>query len=393
MPSKQSAYFGLNIILIGSFVAGICNTPFNVMPMILGSAADGFNLSPQQTGLLGGATLMGWVAGTALCFFILKKANWRHVSIIGLLVASTGVHLSLVSDSVGLIYLAWFILGVGCSLPTCVVFEVMAHTENPERSFGLLIFSIVVTSAAVLYVFPLYILPEWHYTGLVNGFSFMILLMVLLAWKLPAGRLQQHEQAGVRQSSNGSNSAAWIAIAVFLVFFAGQSGLWAFLERAGREIDLPPADIGVVLAILKVVGGLACVVTAVVATRYGNRWPYIVSFVGIVISVYLLDRMDSLATYAIGSWIWEFFFTLVVVYLTAEISRLDKTGQVVVLMPGAIGLGGASGPAIAGFLKTGPGFMPVYGFAVICAFICMCTVLILINREDKKAMAELAVTQ
>lgn len=381
MSNKQLLYFSIQIAIIASIIGGVSNTPFNVMPMILGSAADNFDLLYNQMGLLGGITLLGWVAGTFICFLILKRVNWRLVGIVGILVAAVGVQISLLSDSVSALYIAWFILGIGCSLPTCVVFEVVAQTQNPERSFGMLVFSIVVISALVLYVFPAYILPHWRYIGLVWGFSGMLLLSSVLVWKLPSKQLPRHE-AGIASDQDSSNGATWIACAALLIFFTGQSGLWAFLERVGTEIDLPSQDIGLVLSILKMVGGLACVVAMIVAIRFGNRWPFIVGFIGIVYGIYLLDTANSLIRFAAGGWVWEFFFTLVFCYTSAAISRLDKTGQVVVLVPGVIGLAGAAGPIIAGYLKTGDSFMPIYIFTATCMFICMCVFLILLNRKS-----------
>ena len=379
---KTILHVSLRIGVIASIIGGVSNIPFNIMPVILGSAADHYDLIPREIGLLGGITLLGWVTGTLICFLVLIKTDWRWLSGAGFLLAAAGVQLSLFSESTSLLYLAWFTLGFGCSLPTCIVFEVLAQTQNQERSFGMLTFFVVAVSAIVLYVIPTYILPYWQYTGLVNSISLLLICALLLVWIFPSNSPPQSEASN--DSDDSSNSTAWIALAAFFIFFAGQSGLWAFLERAGREIDLSPKDIGLALSILKMVGGLAGVAAMVIATRFGIRWPYVASLLGIMFGTYLLDSANSLAMYAMGGWIWEFFFALVFCYSTAAISRLDKTDRMVVLIPGAAGLGGAVGPVIAGFLKTGPGFLPIYIFTVICTLVCTCVFLTLLSKKPIK---------
>lgn len=380
MRAQASVHFGIGVAIFASIVAGIVNIPFNAMPMILGSAADHYGLAPAQIGQLGGAMLFGWVGGTALCFFILHRLSWRLVAAAGLVTAVAGVQLSVHSPDISLGYLSWFILGFGASLPTCVCFEVIGNTGNQERSFGMMTLSIVLASAAVLYLFPLFLLSRWGYSGLVLGLSALFLAQLAIVWKLPSGPLSA-TAAQAHATAAGSNAPAWIAFIAFLIFFSGQSGLWAFLERAGREIAIAPESIGLILAILKVVGGLASITAMVVATRFGNRWPFVAGFVGTVIAVVILENSRSSAPYAIGGWIWEYFFTLVFCYTTAAISRLDRSGRVVVLLPGAIGLAGALGPTVAGYMKTGPGFLPIYIFAAACMFVCMCILLSLLSRN------------
>ena len=372
----------LKVGIIAGIIGGVSNIPFNVMPVILGSAADQYSLIPSEIGTLASLTLFGWVLGTVICFFIARKIDWRWLSGAGFLLAAASVQLSLFNDSTSLLYFAWFILGFGCSVPTCIVFEVLSHTQNQERSFGMLSLIVVIVSAMVLYTIPAYILPYWQYAGMVHSFSLLMLCAMSLVWIFPSNSPSQ--SVASKDSDNSANSSAWIALAAVLIFFAGQSGLWAFLERAGREIDLSPKDIGIVLSLLKLVGGLAGVAVMVIATRFGNRWPYVASLLGIIFGVYLLDSANSLEMYALGSWIWEFFFALVFCYSAAAVSRLDKTGRIVVLVPGAAFTGAAIGPLIAGYLKTGPGFMPIYIFTVICTLICAVVFLTLLSKQPIK---------
>jgi hypothetical protein len=384
MTSQGSIHFDRQVAIIACLIAGIANIPFNAMPLLLGTAADNFGLVPSQIGLLGGATLFGWVVGTALSFFLLHRVNWRLASIAGTLLTIIGLFTSLNVSSVNLLYLCWFILGLGASLPTCIAFDVIGKTAHPERYFGLMTLAVVLFSAAILWLFPILLIPQLGYAGMIFGLAGVFALIVVLTLSLP----RSDTTAGARLASAqmeavASSDFAKLAFIAFLIFFAGQSGLWAFLERAGREISIAPQDVGVILAVLKVIGGVACVMPILVADKWGDRWPFVSGFLGTLVGCGLLYASTTATGYAMGAWIWEFFFTVVFCYTNGAISRWDRSGRLVVLIPGAIGLGGAIGPAIAGFLKTGPGYLPIYTFTTTCMFICMCIMLVLLHLQGR----------
>jgi len=384
MTSKGSTHFDRQVAIFACLIAGIANIPFNAMPLFLGTAADNFGLAPSQIGLLGGATLFGWVGGTALAFFLLHRVNWHLASIAGTLLAIGGLLASLNVSSVNLLYLCWFTLGLGASLPTCIAFDVIGKTAHPERYFGVMTLAVVLFSAAILWLFPILLIPHWGYDGMIFGLAGVFALIVLLTLSLPRSDTTASARlASAQIAAVASSRLAKLAFIAFLIFFAGQSGLWAFVERAGREISIAPQDIGVILAILKVIGGVACVMPIIVADKWGDRWPFIAGFLGTFAGCALLYVSTTATGYALGAWIWEFFFTVVFCYTNAAISRWDKSGRLVVLIPGAIGLGGAIGPAIAGFLKTGPGYLPIYAFTTTCMFTCMSIMLVLLHLQGR----------
>ncbi|MDB5365507.1 MAG: hypothetical protein JWM77_1434 [Rhodospirillales bacterium] len=381
--AQGGRYFGANAAITACLVAAIANIPFNVMPMILGAAADAFQLVPAQIGLLGGCTLIGWVAGTALSFFIVHRLNWRFVATVGTIVAVLGLQLSLHLPGVAALDLCWFILGLGASLPTCIAFEILGKTANQERYFGTMTLAVVLISAVVLWLFPIFLLSRWGYTGLVFGLSALFLVQIAFTLMVPAGPLHAGERRTVPHQAAISRPAQ-LALVAFLIFFTGESGLWAFLERAGREIAIAPEEIGTILAVLKVVGGIATAMPILIAKRLGDRWPFVAGFIGTVVAVAILQLSSSSLFYAIGGWIWEFFFTVMFCYTTAAIGRLDRSGRIVVLVPGAIGLGGAIGPTVAGFLKVGTGYLPIYGFTTACIFLSTCIMLALLRRPAQQ---------
>ena len=63
---------------------------FNIQPMYLGALADHLGFSAEQLGLIAGAEIAGGaLAGIAATFWI-RRWNWQHVALTGLLVLVAG---------------------------------------------------------------------------------------------------------------------------------------------------------------------------------------------------------------------------------------------------------------------------------------------------------------
>ncbi|HRD83744.1 MAG TPA: hypothetical protein PLF63_01085, partial [Rubrivivax sp.] len=63
-------------------------------------------------------------------------------------------------------------------------------------------------------------------------------------------------------------------MAIFFVFLVGNIALWAFLERIGAGLKIAGAQMGLVFAVLKLLGGAAAFFVAWVGERGGRRLPF-----------------------------------------------------------------------------------------------------------------------
>lgn len=340
------------VMLAASFASTIGGLPFNSLPILLGTLADSFQLTPQQTGFLGSACFSGFFVGTLLAVFIMNIISWRLLTGVAALAASSALIASAIAP-VELQKPLWAIIGFFAALMTCLGLRVMADMPNKERALGLRQGIELAVTALVLFILPTYIASQYGYTGTALMLVAIILLLSLSAFVLPKG--------GANLSLSQPNSpsfvdqlklpkAAWGALLVFLVFGAGNIGLWAFLERMGHSLSLAPAELGTVFAVLKLLGGGAAFMIAIVGDRLGMRLPYLVVFAVITIGLTLLWRAEGFISFAMGAWIWEVGFTWGCVYQTATIARLDPKGRAIVLIPAAFALSSMIGPAVAGMV-------------------------------------------
>ena len=340
---------------------------WNLLPVTLGSAADSYLLSDQQIGLLASSLLTGWLIATVVAFFFMQKFDRRWVTALGACLAAIGSIASQFGDGLGLLYLTWGLAGFGMAIVYCVSIQLIAELGDIERGFGFKLISEVSGAAILLYIFPVFIISVWHYAGASYGVAAVYLsALIFLHWVAPYAPARKITTKNKKESAP---FAAWLVLGGTLIFLCGITGLWAFMERIGTDVGVTTQQMGVFFVVLKVVGGLAGVTMVFASGKYGIRWPHIVSFLCIFFGVLTLHTTQGVLGYAVGTWIWEYGFSLGVSYQFAALARLDTSKRLLLLVPSCIGLAGMIGPALAGYLKDGESYSNIYMFAVVFSLI------------------------
>lgn len=359
------------LMIAASFASTIGGLPFNALPILLGSLADSFELTLQQTGMLGSVCFSGYFVGTLASVFVIERICWRKLTII----CAFGAISALVCSSFASVEWQaplWALVGFFAALMTCLGLRIMGQMANKERALGLRQGVELSVTALVLFILPAFITIQFGFQGTALALSAVILILSTSVFLLPSNNQQIAnaqaksaselnaepipEQAAASKDQVSASPAkyidpiVWCALAAFFVFGAGNIGLWAFLERIGNSLELAPAEMGTVFAVLKLLGGGAALVIALVGERLGLRWPYAVVLLVISLGLVLLWRADSFITFALGAWIWEVGFTWGCVYQTAAVARLDPKGRGIMLIPTAFALSSMVGPGLAGQL-------------------------------------------
>jgi hypothetical protein len=245
----------------------------------------------------------------------------------------------------------WALIGFFAALMTCLGLRIMGDMANKERALGLRQGIELGVTALVLFILPAFVIAHYQYAGAAITLTLIILLLSLSAFALPRRSLAtaQAPQLSLAQQLR-LPAIAWVGLFIFFLFLTGQIGLWAFLERMGRGRELQPAELGTVFAVLKLLGGGAALVIAIVGDRLGLRLPQLVVFGVICTGLLLLYRADGFLSFALGAWVWEVGFTWGCVFQTAMIARLDPRGRAIMLIPAAFAASSMVGPALAGSL-------------------------------------------
>lgn len=375
------------LMLAASLASTIGGLPFNTLPVLLGSLADSFHLPPEQVGLLGSICFGGYLLGTLGAPIWMNRLNWRWLTVIGALCTALCFALSALVQALPLLYVSWACTGFFASTMTCLGMRVLSDLPNKERAFGVRQGVELSVTAAVLFALPPLVIARFHYAGAAWALAALVLVLGLSAFWVPSGA-----QAAAHSRSDASANppqrmpaAAWWALAVLWLFLAGNIGLWAFLERIGVQLSVSATDMGIVFAVLKLLGSVAAFCIATVGARWSLARGLCTALLGLVAGLGMLASASGFGLYAAGAWLWEFAFTCGCVLQTANIARTDPSGRAIVLVPGAFALASMVGPGVAGKLMGAQGVEPVLWFALASSAVPMLHLLLarLVSKPNK----------
>lgn len=352
---RRISQHSLALILAASFASTIGGLPFNSLPILLGSLADTFNFAPQDIGFLGSVCFAGYLIGTLSSVLIINRFCWRNITVSCAVASCFLLLLSGFSNAYWQMPL-WALIGFFAALMTCLGLRILGQMLNKERALGIRQGIELGITSIVLFVLPAWVISQFGYAGLTISLSLIILLLSLSVFWLPKNTHLATDYASTK-SQFDIPKAAWVALIVFLIFATGNIALWAFLERIGNSLQLDPAQLGIVFAVLKLLGGVAAFSVALVGDKLGLRHPYLIVLSVITIGLYLIwasltSESNQFLLFAMGAWIWEVAFTWGCVFQTAAVARLDSKGSAIMLIPAAFGISAMIGPALGGWLAS-----------------------------------------
>ena len=361
----------LTFMLAASLASTIGGLPFNTLPILLGALADSFSFDAAQIGQLGSICFAGYLVGTLVAVAFIDRVNWRYLTV----GCAVGAALALLA-SARLPAQAqaplWALIGFFASLMTCLGLRIMSEMADKERALGVRQGIELGLVAALLFALPSLVVARFHYAGAALVLAAIILLLSLSALALPrrSDFAKAVDVVGERSlcARFSFPLPAYFALAAFFLFGAGQIGLWAFLERLGHGLALQPTELGIVFAVLKLLGGAAALTLAAMGDRLGARLPHLLVLAVISLGLILLGCAKGFLMYALVAWIWEVGFTWGCIFQTAAIARLDPSGRSIMLIPAAFALSSMTGPALAGSL-VGDGFSPLLWLAFATAIL------------------------
>lgn len=360
-------------MLSASLASTIGGLPFNLLPVMLGSLADTFGLDARAAGLMGSACFAGYLAGTLGAPLWMNRLNWRLLTVASTTGTALFFALSAGVASLPVLYGMWTLIGFFASTMTCLGMRILSDLPHKVRAFGVRQGVELSVTALVLFALPPLVIAHFKYPGAALALAGVVLLLGLSAPWVPHGPAPAHRapagQAAAASVRGPLPGASWWALALFFLFLVGNIGLWAFLERFGVSLQIAPGEMGVVFAVLKLLGGVAAFSVAALGERLAPLRAAMWVLAGVATGLSLLAGASGFAGFALGAWLWEFSFTCGCVFQTAAIARSDASGRAVTLVPAVFALSSMAGPGLAGHMVAGGAFGGLLGFALACALV------------------------
>ncbi len=355
----------------------------NILPALVDGLKTALGFSNQQAGSVASANLYGAALGALLIVFLIKKLNWQLMALLllfGLIsIDLISIYVTQANTMLTLRFADGFIGGmlVGTG------FSVIARTEGPDRTFGVLLFVQFGLGGLGVMTLP----------GLVDQFGTKALFLTLIAFStvtllmlpfLPEYKVDE-EAAAQRKIDHGKIRVLPLVmtlIAIFL-FQAANNSLYAYIIGLGEFFGQQGAMITTTLGVAAWLGLVGAGLVVVISDRFGYVKSLLAGMMVTVIGTWALLHSEV-------GWIWITANCLVgitwaytISYLLGLVSRFDAAGQMAAMGGFASKMGLASGPAIAGVLLGENNYALIIWVAVFGLILSLLVILLPARMQDR----------
>lgn len=358
------------------------------VPIQIGALVDGMGISESRSSLLGTIEITAVSLVTILLATRIGAWSKPRVALMGLALVVGGQLLTAAAENYLSLVLVRTIVGIGAGLVYGAACSCIAGIAQGDRFFAWGIGLGQIALASLLFG-----LPFVQAYGVHKGVFFTLAITAVLAGtvlvKLPDGRERQNAR---------SQSAATVPLPMIVLFFTALTlfniaigMLWGFVERRAGELEMDPAQVGLILAALPVGGILGSLTAGTIGNRFGRLIPlagalfacgaacFTVALVGIHFAL-------MLAVLALG--VCELF---VVAFMIGTASTMDSVGRFSTLAGGMTLLTYGFGPGIGGILSgwglSASAICQVSGVLCLSAAAVAIPVGLAIDRHDQKQIA------
>lgn len=356
------------VALIGvAMVSAIGGLVFNTMPVLLGAVGEALSIEPAGLGRLSLFAGLGYLLGTLSAPIWVDRVPRRMAA--GLFAILAAAAFALASVAVGsLLFAAFAGFGFFCALSIALAMRVIADFDNPERAFGTRLAVELISIGVFLALLPSIFVARYGLNGAMLSLAAFALLLGLGAFVMP--KAQPVSDGQIAKTAFPSLNVAqqgYVMLGVFTLYLLVNVAVFFFLAVIAQDYSPEPAQLGLMFSVLKWLGGAAALIAALIGDRVGERSPHLVAFLILIAGVAMMASAQTFTLFMIGSWVWEFGFTLGCIYATAAISRGDASGKLVTLVPAAFGVSMLAGGFIGGQLLQTGSPMPLYAVAALFA--------------------------
>jgi MFS family permease len=313
-------------------------------PVIVGAYVTTLGLSERLAGLMFSLEMLGFTFG-ALAMFAALSAKRRHVVTVALAIMVGGNVLSMLTEVTVLLAACRFFTGIGAGILMTMTVLVIGLMRNPDSVYGLWTIGQLALGATGLIAFP----PIIETLGLPAVFAILAILSALLFSTtrfyslFPPSSCQQDAQ----DSAGARVWLGWICLAGIFVYYAGQAGVWVYLERIGVSWQLQPALINKVLFTSLFAGIVGSGIAVFLGDRIGRVIPVSASLVLSALSIVLLVAPGASGQFAVAACLFNLAWYLFLPYAAAVIAAVDRNGKLLIGLSVVFPTSLAAGPALA----------------------------------------------
>jgi len=355
---------GITLLVIG-------NSPATLLPFIVGTLEEGFNLSKQSVGLVVSTELVAMAISAIFFGSRVSKLNIRVSALLGCTIVIAGYFLCSLIETIEYLQLIRGVSGLGSGLLISCGHSVLSASNNPEKTYSAFLLMTSLCGASFLWIAGI-AAEEGGYNLVFTTFGFIFLLLTPFLFFI---KKQSSSEALEKISTVSLYSPVVILMTLGLLFFSIPSGgMWTFNERLGVEIGLLQSVIGKILSFSLLTGLLAPILVWFVGDRFGRKKPILFCVIVVLSSfIYMLSFMN-LTSYITGNLIWNFTYTVAVIFVLAAAANLSPEGKLASWMNATALISQASSPVIFGWILGSQSFtnlLPFLVASILISYVCI----------------------
>lgn len=344
----------------------ICISYYNVLALIVGSAADDRGLTPDQLGFAASAFLAGLAIVNFAGFLWLRRFNWRWLVAICNLIASLAFLYPIFVFSFEIWFACNLLAGTATGISYGISIACLGDARQRERNFAVAYLGQTFLSAAIIFSLPR-ISSTLDIFALGQGIAAVLMLLgILLLPLLPASGTKAQPVArsrvlGVDEArSRLSRTALIMALTLLMLNVAAEGAIWTFLERIAVADGHDTRFAATVIAASFFTAGIGSLLAALAGARFGRSKPFLLAVAASITSVVMFWLGGEAAVYVIAVLLFAAAWNLGSPYRMALAVDADTTGRYTTFVPAMQALGATIGPALAGLLIVNGSFAYVY---------------------------------
>jgi len=381
------------LLSIGVFLT-VNNLIYNVLFIILGSAADLKGYSEQQIGFLGTTYLIGQTIANLSSVLWVRKLNWKLMIGLATIASIISLYAAAFVDYNGFLILLT-ITGLACGTAQACVMCCISGLKDPSKAYSLGLGLQVIVAGAVIYFLQLHVTPNYGYSGLLYTIAALFALSLPFLITMPStddrSTTPMHNLTEKHNTSRAVSIPSVIALGGIAIYFIGQTGIWGFLERIAVSKNMDNEFIGIVLGAVLVLCSLGAFLAIKVGSRFGIVKPMMFGIGLFFISLGLWVISDNKWLYALSALIYASAWNFCLPYQLLAVNKTDKDGRYAAMIPAFQSIGGAVGPAMAGILIFEGSFNYVYLLAIFTTLISLVIFWIVSKKHSAETIADASV--
>jgi hypothetical protein len=326
-----------------SLLSAAASLPLTLLPLLVLAVLQEGRLPASQAGWVGSAYMLGQlIAVLALPALKIRRVA-RAGAAVALLVLIAATLLS-ASGGSRILLVSWLVIGMTCGAMQFLASTAAAVAPDPRRAFA---FRMAVSSAlggtvvVILQMAKGFADYPTLSAQLAVAFAAVAGIGVLLYQTPPAAPISLRERG-----ASGLSLNARAGFFVLFILFVGQHGLWAFAVKGAQLRGLVIDNVMWAIALCKFTG--AAVVLASGWGKGAKAPTVLVPAAAVAGGAASVAMTDHAALFLVGLLFWEVGMNVLAARLQAILAHQSPT-HAGMWMSGAIFLGAASGPALAGW--------------------------------------------